>query len=290
MTPEGITVSFRVATAGDRLAAFLLDIVIIGGLTLVLGVLAVLSFFSDAGEVAVAFSLLAAFFLRNFYFMFFELKWSGTTFGKRRMGLRVIARDGGPLTADMIFARNFTRDLEVFLPLTVLLAPEVLFPGGGGWGAGAAALWLFVFMFLPLFSRYRLRCGDLIAGTIVVLEPTSALLPDLAAETRKGKAEVSEDESEYSFTVQQLEMYGIHELQVLEDLVRKQEKGEISPRSLKVVCEKIKKKIGWPRAQWKVDTVRFLRAFYKAQRSQLERKLLFGHRKERKSGGKRRGE
>ena len=38
------------------------------------------------------------------------------------MGLRVAARDGGRLTAEAVFARNAMREIEVFLPLTFILA------------------------------------------------------------------------------------------------------------------------------------------------------------------------
>ena len=48
------------------------------------------------------------------------------TIGKRTAGIRVIARDGGPLGAGAVFARNLTRDLEFFLPLTALVQPRLI--------------------------------------------------------------------------------------------------------------------------------------------------------------------
>lgn len=286
VTPEGIALSFQVAAAGDRLAAFLLDMLLVALLmaAIALCALPLLLLEAGAGAIALAIILVAAFVIRNLYFIIYELVSSGMTWGKRKLRLRVIARDGGPLTADMIVARNLTRDLEIFLPLTVLVAPQALFPERAGWGAVAAIVWLLVLVFLPLFSRYRLRCGDLIAGTVVVTDPTAVLLPDLA--DRRPVADGAPPPPpapEYSFTPKQLDLYGIHELHTLEAIFRKHEQGKAPPELLSEVCERVKKKIDWPRDRWDVAPEPFLRAFYKSQRAHLERKLLFGTRKERKS-------
>jgi uncharacterized RDD family membrane protein YckC len=286
-TPEGIALSFPVAAAGDRLVAFLLDMLVVAIMVAAIALCTLpmlLLEAAGASAIALAILLVAAFVVRNFYFIICELVSSGTTWGKRKLRLRVIARDGGPLTADMIVARNLTRDLEVFLPLTVLVAPQVLFPERAGWGAVVAIVWLLVLAFLPLFSRYRLRCGDLIAGTVVVTDPTAVLLPDLADHRPVAAgAQPPSPAPEYSFTPKQLELYGIHELHTLEAIFRKHEQGQAPPELLSEVCERIKKKIGWPRERWDVAPEAFLRAFYKTQRAHLERKLLFGTRKERKS-------
>lgn len=280
VTPEGVGLSFEVAQLGDRLAAFMIDLFLIAAGTVALLLLAILGI-GAGGEVAVAFALVAAFLLRQFYFVFFELRGSGVTPGKQRLGLRVISRDGGPLTADMIFARNLMRDLEFFLPVIALMAPEALFPQRGV-AALAGMLWLFVFALLPFFGRFRLRCGDLLAGTIVVREPKAALLPDLAVDKDKAQHAAAETAEEYELTADQLEVYGIHELQVLEDLFRRRQEGRASQQLLDDVAGRIQKKIGWTARGGSVDTLRFLRAFYTAQRRHLEHKLLLGDRKERK--------
>lgn len=283
VTPEGMPLTFDVATLGDRLAAFLLDIAVIAGGTLALFFLAALAWGAGGGEVAVAFALLAGFLLRQFYFAFFELRGSGTTPGKRRLGLRVVSRDGGPLTAEMILARNLMRDLELFLPLVALLAPEALFPQGRGLGVLAGMAWLLVFALMPLFGSYRLRCGDLLAGTVVIREPKAPLLPDLAMEGQAAGAAEGDDDAEHRFPPEQLEIYGIHELQVLEDLFRRRREGRAPRELLEAVADRIQRKIGWTPPPGGEEPMRFLRAFYKAQRAHLERKLLLGERKERKS-------
>jgi hypothetical protein len=89
---------------------------------------------------------------------------------------------------------------------------------------------------------------------------------------------------EFPFTRQQLDIYGIHELQVLEDLLRRDDQGVLDGRILEEVCDKIKTKIDWPRERWDVQPRRFLDAFYRVQRARLEQKMLFGQRQERKKG------
>jgi hypothetical protein len=159
-----------------------------------------------------------------------------------------------------------------------------------------------VFALMPLFNQDRLRCGDLVAGTIVVKAPVAVLLGDLTergvpprpAERPGAKwspppakpvfAPEPPPVEELPFTRQQLDIYGIHELQVLEDLLRRDDQGVLDGRILEEVCDKIKTKIAWPRERWEVPPRRFLDAFYRAQRARLEQKMLFGQRQERKRG------
>ena len=70
------------------------------------------------------------------------------------------------------------RELELFLPLSLLFAPA----GGGvdGWMGLIALLWSAIFVFFPLFSRDRLRVGDIVGGTWVVLAPKRKLLRDMS--------------------------------------------------------------------------------------------------------------
>jgi uncharacterized RDD family membrane protein YckC len=276
-TPEGISVPFEVAPIGDRVKAFLIDFLLLFAGSMVIGVLGMLSLF--AGWLGIGVAMLASFLLWNLYFILCEVNWGGRTVGKRVAKLRVISRDGSPLTAEAVFARNLMRDLEIFLPLGALLAPEEMIPTAPGWAGMAALVWLFIFAGMPLFNQDRLRCGDMIAGTLVVRAPVPVLLPDLAeARPRRPAAE-----PEIAFTREQLDIYGIHELQVLEDLLHRAAEGTLDARILEDVGEKIKRKVGWPQERWNVPTRAFLEAFYAAQRGRLEQRLLFGERRERKS-------
>lgn len=301
LTPEGLSLPFVVGSAGDRISAFVLDTVLIVLATIGLQLLGVALAALGLKELGFSFALLVGFLLWNFYFIYFEAHRGGVTYGKRKAELRVISRGGGPLTAEAVVARNLMRNLEFQMPLLVLLAPGQMLPEAPVWGRLIAAVWLMAFAFMPLFNKDRLRCGDLVAGTIVVKAPAAVLLGDLTARgTPPRPAErpaarwtpppptpalapepVAE---EFPFTRQQLDIYGIHELQVLEDLLRRDDQGTLDGRILEDVCDKIKTKIGWPRERWDVPSRRFLDAFYRSQRARLEQKMLFGQRQERKKG------
>jgi uncharacterized RDD family membrane protein YckC len=300
LTPEGVALPFVVGSAGDRATAFLLDLLVIVTGTILVWILAGLVSMIGMGQLGMTFAVLVAFLLWNFYFVFSEVHRGGTTFGKRRAGLRVIARGGGPLTAEAVFARNLMRNLEFFLPLVALLSGgSGILPDAPGWGRMLTFVWLLVFALMPLFNRDRLRCGDLVAGTLVVKAPTAVLLDDLADRgpdrgPNRGERPLRRDagkpaapaaaaaDPEFTFTREQLDIYGVHELQVLEDLLRRDDLGTLDGRILDEVAEKIKLKIAWPRERWQVPPRRFLDAFYRAQRGLLEQKLLFGQRRERK--------
>ncbi len=273
MTPEGVPLRFKVALAGDRIAALLLDVVVLLGASFVLVLpLIVLAFRGDVGgDLLGAAAVLILFLVRTFYFAFFELAWRGQTPGKRRNGIRVIDASGGALSAEAIVARNLTREVELFLPLVALLAPEALFPGAPGWARLAALAWAAIFGFMPLFNRDRQRVGDLVAGTVVVRLPAAALLEDMAdAASRRARPEA------LSFAPEELDVYGVYELQVLEQVLRDEGKPGHAA-ALAAVAEKVRAKIDFHGAA-PSDEV-FLRAFYAALRARLEHRLLLGKRR-----------
>jgi uncharacterized RDD family membrane protein YckC len=282
VTPEGVPLHFTIAHAGDRANAFLIDLLIIGGITLtVMIATAYAAGVSISGSWLGAFAMLLWFLLWNFYFMFFELKWQGATPGKRIVGLRVIDRHGGPLTADAVIVRNLTRDVEFFMPMQMLLLGSFIWPAAPGWARFAGVVWLLVLAFLPLFNKLRLRVGDLVAGTIVVLAPKAVLLADQSAHAVSA---APAGRQRYEFSDAQLDVYGIYELQVLEDVLRKGEDGSAEGYlAMDAVCAKIQRKIAWDAiASGRVDPGSFLRDFYAALRARLEHKMLLGERKEDK--------
>ena len=176
VTPEGVTLTVELAPRGDRAGALLLDLLFITLAFAVLGVLVLLAVLAGGGGGEgwiLSFALLATFLLRSFYFVYFELRWQGTTPGKRKMGLRVIDRAGGPLRTDAVFARNLMREVEVFMPISFLLAAQA-----GMLMGWLALIWALVFVLLPFFNKDRLRAGDIVAGTWVVTAPKTVLLSD----------------------------------------------------------------------------------------------------------------
>ena len=95
----------------------------------------------------------------------------------------MIDRAGGPLMPAAIIARNLTREVEMFIPLGMLMTWGKTETGGVSWENLAVAVWLLFFAALPFINRDRMRGGDLIAGTMVISMPKRALLGDLVERT-----------------------------------------------------------------------------------------------------------
>ena len=281
LTPEGVPLRFTLAGAGDRLGAFLIDLTFVSVASALLGIamMTVLIGRDAFDHLVVAAILLASFLLRSFYFMWFEIRWHGMTPGKRLLGIRVIDGSGGPLTPQAVIARNLLRDVEFFLPISLVVAPQMVWPGAPGWAAELAALWAVALGLLPLFNADRLRPGDLVGGTLVVLAPRVLLLDDLGAHAAGERALARP--AAHAFTDEQLDVYGIYELQTLEAVLRRGA-GEANREALGAVAERIRRKISWeapakPEAYW------FLRDFYAALRARLESRMLLGKRRESKA-------
>jgi uncharacterized RDD family membrane protein YckC len=271
MTPEGVPLRIDLAEPGERIAAFLIDIVIsiVGGiLLLALGLL-----MSTGVSVTLPIALFLSFLVRNAYFVFFELRWAGVTPGKRILGLRVIDRRGGPLRAGSIVARNLTRQAEFFFPIEMLIVTR-----GWVWSPGSilpALIWISAMVAIFYLSPDRLRAGDLIGGTIVIAVPKRILSEDLAR-----------DERVFEFSAEQLQFYGVKELQVLEDVLRQPHNTD-SARLRREISERIQRRIGWTRPFTGREIETFLRDFYTAQRAYLEsRKNLGEERPDKFHGGK----
>ena len=270
VTPEGVDLSLRVASYAERAVALGLDLLILAGALVAFTILTLIVAGATHSSAPMEFLgvawILGVFVLRNFYFLIFELSPQAATPGKRTMNIRVVAADGGRLTADAVFARNAMREMEVFLPISF-----ALMRGQGVDGAliGLGLAWSGVFALFPLFNRDRRRLGDLAAGTLVVRTPRRRLLPDLADIERSAS-------SGLVFTPAQLDAYGIRELHVLEDVLRAGDR-----RAIAEVAARIRAKIGWEGPTDIADRA-FLRAYYAGLRGRLEGRLLFGQRRKDK--------
>ncbi len=278
VTPEGVLLPVRLAERGERAAAVLVDLMIIFGTIFVLILLFALSALgSSLSGWQFSAGLLLSFFVRSFYFIFFELRWQGSTPGKRIFGVRVIDRGGGRLRPDAIFARNLMREVEIFLPAGLLLQRDAI--GLDGLGILLTIVWMSIFALLPFFNKNRLRAGDIVGGTWVVAAPKAALLADMAEASANQRPGLRSSGANLQFSTEQLDAYGIYELQTLERVLR--EKGPNANAMRLAVCERIQRKIGWRSAE-PIDSRRFLEAFYSALRAHLEAKMLLGVRREDK--------
>ena len=271
VTPEGVDLRVRLAEAGARAGAFLLDLAIMVGFLIFFSIslAIVLRGGEGAGEVYAVIWLLVFFVLRLFYFTLFELGPRAATPGKRATGLRVASRDGRPLRPESVIARNALREIEIFLPLSFVFSDAS--DAVSGWITLLGFVWSGIFLFFPLFNRDRLRAGDLIGGTWVIEAPKRALLADIS---RNAEAALGA----YDFTDAETAAYGIKELHVLEDVLRAKDPG-----AMRAVAERIRAKIGRPARPGETERG-FLEAYYAALRKRLEGGLLFGVRKADKHG------
>ena len=268
VTPEGVDLHLNLAEFGQRAGAFIIDLVamllVLVVARILVGVL-VASLGKESLELGAIIWLLGFFLLRNFYFILFEMGPRAATFGKRMLGLRVVARGGDRLTADRVIARNLMREIEFYLPLS-FLGYNLAEGSAGGLTALAGLLWTGLFVIFPFFNQDRLRIGDLLAGTWVVNVPRRKLGIDRLQTERPAEA--------FAFTDAQLDVYGIYELQTLEEVLRGDHADTIA-----TVAATIRYKIG---ATLLGNDRDFLIAYYDAARGRMERGLLFGKRREDK--------
>ena len=269
VTPEGVDLQLSLAEGGQRVGAFFLDLLImVIALVLLTVLLAIIvaAFGLQGAQFGIIVWLLGFFLLRNFYFVILEMSPRAATWGKRALGLRVVARSGERLTADRVIARNLMREIEFYLPLSFMFY-DTSEGAGGAWTVLAGLSWALIFLLFPLFNKDRLRVGDLLAGTWVVQVPRRKLSVDTlnidTAERRR-----------FAFTEAQLDVYGIYELQTLEQVLRNDQ-----PEAIAAVAATIRGKIGAADEGFDRD---FLVAYYDALRARMERGLLFGKRRESK--------
>ncbi|HXF96866.1 MAG TPA: RDD family protein, partial [Gemmatimonadales bacterium] len=180
-TPEHVVVELELAGLGSRLAAAVLDGLVLFFLLLIVNVVlaALAGVVGRPGGAWVA----AAAVLLNFlafwgYFLLFEALNGGRTPGKKYLGIRVVMDTGHPVTFGAAAVRNLIRVVDAQPLFTYLV------------GLG-----------FVLVHAQNKRLGDLVAGTIVVRDrPHEARLavPVEAAEAEPvveaGVPELSDDE------------------------------------------------------------------------------------------------
>lgn len=139
-TPEGIVLRLKAAGPVPRAYAWLIDCMIRAGVYLVL--VSVLSAFGRSGTAVM---LICLFLLEWFYPVVFEV-YSGTTPGKRSLGLVVVHDNGTPVDLSSSLLRNLLRAAD-FFPVF--------------YAAGLVSM---------MCNKNFKRLGDMAAGTLVVYE------------------------------------------------------------------------------------------------------------------------
>ena len=266
VTPEGVDLRLELGGAGARAAAFMLDAFTM--LVILILVTIAVSYLLEGGksQVLEILWLLGFFVLRNGWFVLFEISGRGATPGKMALGLRVVARDGAPLTGGAVIARNAMREIEVFLPLS-FLAYQASQNAADAFLVIFALLWTGIFLFFPLMNRDRLRIGDLVGGTWVVQTARTKLGADIGADEAIARAR-------RVFTDATLDLYGVYELQTLEEVLRV---GR--PEAIATVAAAVRHKAGLDDDG---DDLGFLTDYYRALCVRLERGMMLGRRRDDK--------
>lgn len=271
--PEGIDLSFHVATYGDRLRVLLVDL---GILTILQALVAYTTYRMLAaamGDELLRPTLLTAgvaLLVPILYAPLCQRFLYGRSLGMYLNGVRIVRTDGGHLSAfDTLLRSAFAMPMYL-LPWGVMLASYFIWPGHFGWVIAFA---------LALSIVYAL---------VGVLTPLQQSLPDLAMQTMLVKetrprpyTRVSESEAsgQHHFDAAQLALYGTYELHVLEELLCNPEQldGElltIAARAISAKCAISLEGVDNPRM--------FVTDFYLALRHDLSTAMRAGRVRHRK--------
>jgi uncharacterized RDD family membrane protein YckC len=187
-TPENIAFQYRLAGPFRRVFPYLLDLLVVSAsyAILVLVTSLLFGFMSPMlvrfglgmvvdflGAIALAVGIVGWFLIYWFYGAYCETYYNGRTFGKMVAKIRVLSTDGHAIDGVQATLRNFFRavDLMPMLPVAGLLEIDEIPPS---LGLPTALFGLAVMSISPRFQRL----GDLVAGTMVVIQET-ALNPEI---------------------------------------------------------------------------------------------------------------
>jgi uncharacterized membrane protein SpoIIM required for sporulation/uncharacterized RDD family membrane protein YckC len=159
-TPEHVAIGYDLADLGSRFTALLIDGLIIIAGSLGLGIIYGMVGGRETLGSGLGMALVVAGFFLLFwgYFLFFEGLRDGQTPGKRRMGIRVVADGGFPVTVRAAAIRNLLRLVDI----------------------QPAPSWLLGGLVMMLHPQTK-RLGDLAAGTVVVRDRSREPIPEEAS-------------------------------------------------------------------------------------------------------------
>lgn len=145
ITPEAVELDLDVAGLGSRFVALAVDSLILGVVTGLVALVAIVGAgVLEGGLTGIILLSAAVLFVTVGYFALFEGLWEGRTPGKRAASIRVIQDDGRPVNGTAVLVRNLLRLVDM-LPVFYAI--------------GSVAI---------LLSKRDQRLGDMAAGTIVV--------------------------------------------------------------------------------------------------------------------------
>ena len=192
-TPDNIKVEYRLAGAGSRVGAAVVDTAIQGVAFFIILLIAVWVAFDLNADIfdqtlermsnIVAVVLVLYFIIFFGYFLIFEIITKGQTPGKKIFGLRTIRANGQPITFIQSIIRNVVRVTLDNMGLGVIMM---------------------------LFSKNHTRLGDMLASTIVISEnptkyKTESLLwrPEMTSYDDRARHSINND---YQITYDEYEI------------------------------------------------------------------------------------
>jgi uncharacterized RDD family membrane protein YckC len=177
VTPENIQFEYLLAGPFQRLPAFVLDFIIRAAVLVILAIgLSLLAGLLRLNESLVFLVLFLTYFVFGWiYGAFLETWFNGRTFGKMLFKLRVISDDGRPINGTQAVLRNVLRTVDLFPVLTLqVFSPEA---------PPASVLPTCLVALVAMASTSRMqRLGDIVAGTMVVVDRTRGISTNLQPE------------------------------------------------------------------------------------------------------------
>lgn len=137
-TSQNVTIQFNLATAGQRILGFILDLIIIS-LSVILVMFLLGSFFNNEDYL-----LFLIMIPVSFYSLWTEYFFNGATPGKRIAGIKVVKLDGSEPELIDYFGRWSTRLIDL-------------------WFSGGA-----IALIMVSTTNHAQRLGDILSGTVVV--------------------------------------------------------------------------------------------------------------------------
>lgn len=271
--PEGIELSFHVATFGDRLRVTLVDFGVLTIAQLLVGYFTVqllgALFPSDILRIGLG-TAIAVLSITVVYAPLCQRFLYGRTLGMFLNGVRVVRTDGGLLCAkDAVLRSSFGLPLYI-LPIGVIIMAHRIWPAHYGWVIAATIAVTMAYMLVTLVSPLQQGLSDLIMQTMLVKETRPRPYARVPESSHSGL---------HHFDSAQLALYGTYELHVLEELLSNpdQLQGELLVIAASAISQKCA--IAWEQI---TDPRAFVTDFYLALRRDLSAAMSAGRVRHRK--------
>ncbi|MBP8790780.1 MAG: RDD family protein [Breznakibacter sp.] len=189
-TAQNVLLNYRLASFGDRILAYLIDIFIVGSLTLLIVFL-----LSMADSLNTAIALIIA-LPGLFYHLLCEFFFNGQSLGKMAIKIRVEKIDGQPLTFGSCFLRWLLRLVDFTLSSGSVAVLTILITGKGQrLGDMAAGTTVVKIDDRPLWQK---TIYETVPADYQPVYDSAMLLTDAEVQTIKDVLELAKNDRDYS--------------------------------------------------------------------------------------------